>query len=128
MPPFPKDKSPQAKKTPGATSLRQPHEGHDAGDAPGADDRQRVGAHLLGGEGAALDGLLFGLTDPASFRVAGDDRDGHAQAGQLDPAGLAAGAIRRKRLHSALAAVRGTYEAEYYPLYYHIVRRYYEKK
>ena len=48
------------------------------------DDGQRVRGHLLGGQRAALDGLLFGLADPASLRVTGDDGNGHAQTGELD--------------------------------------------
>ena len=53
----------------------------------GHDDGQRVGLHDLGGQRAALDGLLVGLADPCGLRVAGDDRNGHAQARQLDGAG-----------------------------------------
>ena len=53
----------------------------------GHDDGQRVGLHDFGGQGAALDRLLFGLTDPGGLGVAGDDGDGRAQARQLDGAG-----------------------------------------
>ena len=49
------------------------------------DDCQRVRGHLLGGQSAALDWLLFGLSDPAGFRIAGNDRHGHAKAGQRNP-------------------------------------------
>ena len=51
-------------------------EGHDHG--------QRVGLHDFGVQRAALDRLLFGLSHPCGFRVAGDNGNGHAQTRQLD--------------------------------------------
>ena len=48
------------------------------------DDSKRVALHILGGEGVLGYGLVLGLGDPIGGRLASDDGDGQAVAGEVD--------------------------------------------